>query len=155
MQATMIIMGTCRLYLGDFIDWWRATLFLLESLILSLLTLLLLLTARDNWGGGLGAKLGFPWLIFGRQGATFVWLFCVLNREDLLAIASDKFELFNWLLFKDLTDVADEVIKGDDNNDDDDGAFDWRCFGLMTLKTRRRESKHTYIYKSHRSLQFA
>lgn len=108
------------------------------------------MTARDNWGGGLGAKLGFPWLILGRQGAAviFVWLFCVLNREDLLAIASDKFELFNWLLFKGLTDVGDEVIKGDDN-DDDDGAFDWRCFGLMTLKNKgereRKRCKHTYI----------
>lgn len=82
-----------EVYLGDFIDWWRATTFLLLSPFkLLLLPLPLPLVTSLSRGGGLGAKFGFPWLItFGGlrtvDGPTPT--IGLLNSDDLFAIASD------------------------------------------------------------------
>lgn len=73
-------------------------------LLLTLLLLLLLLTGKLSWGGGFGAKFGFPWLIFGgalkgKVGWFLLLLLLLLNKDDLLGIASVTLLL---LLFDDV-----------------------------------------------------
>lgn len=85
--------ATRRWYLGDFMDWWRATTFLLLS---PFKLLLLPLVTSFSWGGGLGAKFGLPWLMIlagvATVGGVPIWG-VLLNNDDRFAIASDMLEV--------------------------------------------------------------